>query len=39
VWVNPRHGLSFYTTHAQGEFAAHNGYVYQGALGYVAPGG
>jgi len=38
VWVHPQLGLYFYTTHPQGEFAAQNGYAYQGALGYVAPG-
>lgn len=38
VWVHPHAGLAFYTTHPRGEFAAHNGYVYQGTLGHVVPG-
>jgi hypothetical protein len=39
VWLHPQNGLFFYTTHPQGEFAAQNGYVYRGVLGYVGSGG
>jgi len=37
-WVHPQLGLSFYTTHPRGEFAAGLGYQPLGVLGYVAPG-
>jgi hypothetical protein len=38
VWVQPQHGLFFYTTHPRGELAPRLGYHFQGVIGFVVPG-